>query len=106
MMRRLLILCALGATPAVAMDDLEAMTMAGNLGTVIAAESFCGLTYDQTAIANYIRANVPPDRIGFADQLQTVIMMQGYSLDKMSQSAKTAHCTSITQTAKFLGFVK
>lgn len=101
-----LAILAILATPALAMDDLELFTVSGALGGIIASETACGLTYDQDAIAAWITANVPPDRVDFAGMLQTQIMGQEYNLQGMSKSAMTAHCASIAQTAKHYGFIK
>lgn len=94
------------ASPIYAMDDMEALQLASSLGSIISSEEFCGLSYDQTAIAAYIGENVPPERMDFASNLQVNIMGNEYLLAQMSASAKTAHCASIQQTAKHFGFTK
>lgn len=94
------------ASPALALDDMEAMQLSNAVGSVLGSEEFCGLAYDQDAIAAYIASNVPPERMDFASLLQTNIMGQKYMQDQMSKSEKTAHCASISQTAKHFGFLK
>lgn len=96
--------CAIAATAA-AMDDLEAITIAGSLGSVIAAENACGLTFDQSAISAYITETVPPDRMDFASLLQTQVLGQEAMLTDMTESGLTAHCTAITQSARHFGFI-
>lgn len=99
------ILTALVAMPAAA-DDLTMMMRASELATVIAAEEFCGLSYDQPAIQEWIARNVPPEDMGFSNMLTTSVMGAEFQQKNMSASAKTAHCASITQTARHYGFVK
>jgi hypothetical protein len=99
-----LLLCL--ATPAAAMNDMEEMQAASTLGSLLASEKPCKLTYDQTAVAAWITANIPPERIGFASQLQMMTMGQGMFVDGLTGSGLTAHCTSVAQSARHLGFTK
>lgn len=94
------------AAPAFALSDLEAMKLSGDLGSVLASEEACGLSYNQDAIAAFIAKEVPPERMDFANQLNTAVMGGTYWIKKMTQSQKTAHCASITQTARHYGFIK
>lgn len=87
-------------------DDLTTMMRAGELGTVLAAEEFCGLTYDQAAIQVWITANVDPAAMNFASMLSTSTMGSEFSQKDMSASAKTAHCAAVAQTAIHYGFTK
>jgi hypothetical protein len=61
----------------------------------------------QDAIAAYVIANVPPDDLGFAGILNTMIQgTEGSNANSnMTPSAKTAFCTSVTQSAKHWGFI-
>jgi hypothetical protein len=105
-MKYLIVSAALCASPAAAMDDLEAMSLAVSLGSVIASEETCGLNYDQAAIADFIRSSVPADRMDFASQMNLQVMGAGAMLTTMTQSQKTAHCAAIDQTARHFGFQK
>ena len=96
---------ALAASPALALDDLQALTLANSLGTLIASEAACGLTYDQTAISRFITERVPPERMDFASQLQLQTMGIEFQLQGMSPSALTAHCAAVTQSARREGFI-
>lgn len=87
-------------------DDLAMMMRAQELSSVIAAEEFCGLNYDQPAIEAWIAANVPPEDMAFSNMLTSGIMGAEFQQKQMSTSAKTAHCAAIAQTAKHYGFVK
>lgn len=81
------------------------MQLANELGTVIASEEACGLTFDQAAIAAFIDERVPDDDMGFPSMLQTMIAGTEFQLRDMSESAKTAHCTQIRRVARRHGFV-
>ena len=76
------------------------------LGTVIAAEKFCGFDYDQKAIENYIEKNVPASDMNFPSTLQLMVDGTAYNHQNMSKSAKTAHCFGIKRTAKHYKFIK
>lgn len=106
-MRKVLaISAALTAAPLYAMGDLEMMTKANELGSVLASEQICGLSYDQAAIAAWIEGNIPPDAMGFASNLSLQTQGAAYMLNSLSPSARTAHCAAISQTARHYGFVK
>jgi len=82
------------------------METANNLGSVIAAEKFCGLKYDQEAISKFIQANVKDTDIGFASTLSSMVNNHKFIQESMSKSQKTAHCHQISRVAKRFGFVK
>ncbi|MDU8362827.1 hypothetical protein, partial [Pseudomonas syringae group sp. J309-1] len=77
-----------------------------NVGSVLAAEEFCGLNYDQPAIAAYIEKNVPADDMTFASSLNMQVIGVKAFQKEMSASQKTAHCTQIARVAKSYGFTK
>lgn len=90
----------LSASSAMADSTQTAM----NLGSVLAAETACGLTYDQAAIAAFIEKNVKADDLGFPSTLQLMTRGAEYNLEGMSPSEVTAHCTQIRRLAKSYGF--
>lgn len=94
------------AWPVAAMTDLEAYQLSSDLGTLLAAEELCELTFDEQAVAAYISETVPAERIDFAAKLQGMTAMSRLSLDNLSPSGKAAHCAAVTKSAKHLGFVK
>lgn len=105
---RLLIMAAalaFGASSATALD-MKSTEAATNLGAVLAAEAFCGLSYDQAAIQAWIEANVPADAMDFPSTLSMMTSGSEFQQNEMSGSAKTAHCSAIARTAKHYGFVK
>lgn len=97
---------ALTVAPAAAQSDLETMTLASNLGTVLGSEQFCGLTYDQGAIGRFIDERAPAGDMGFASFLQMSTSTQSFSNNEMSESARTAHCRAVANTARHYGFIE
>lgn len=93
-------------TERVRAQSLETMQLAIDLGAVIAAETFCGLTFDQLSVAAFIEKKVKPNDMSFPTTLQTVIEGSKFQHQSMSPSAKTAHCTQIKRIAETYGFVK
>lgn len=77
----------------------ERLQLANNLGTVIAPEAYCGLSYDQTAVAAYIEKNVKPGDMAFPSSLQMMIQGAKFRQESMSSTAKTAHCAQIKRIA-------
>lgn len=101
----LLLLSALAASSATA-QDFKSMQLAHELGSVLASEDACSLSYDQAAIAAFIEKRVRADDMAFSGQLSLQTSGIGYQLKNMSTSAKTAHCTQIGRVAKSYGFIK
>lgn len=112
-MRTAILLLAALSLPAAAQEDplakLQAdarvLGLASELAVVLGSETFCGLTFDQPAIAAWIAANVPPDRLDFAPQLQLMTMGQAGLQQGMTPSGTTAHCAAVTQSARHYGFI-
>ena len=106
-MYKILFAAALAATPtSVFAQGLESMTMASELGSVLASEEACGLTFDQDAIAAFIENKVAADDMGFVSTLNMMTEGQKYRLEDMSASSKTAHCTQIKRVAISFGFIR
>lgn len=103
-MRSILTAAALAmVTPAAAADS--SMETAMQLGTVIAAEEPCGLSYDQAAIEAFIDKKVKATDLDFASSLEMVTSGQAFQIKKMSKSALTAHCAQIRRAAKAYKFI-
>lgn len=98
-------IAALGASPAVAQDPLASMMRASELGSVLASEEICGLTYKQDAIEAWVEDNVPPDDISFASTLDTAVMGGKFGYKDQTKSERAAHCAAIRKTAKHYGFI-
>lgn len=90
----------LGTSQAVSANE------ARDLGHLLAAESFCELSYDQEAVQGWIDANVDPSNLSFPGDLSSYREVAVYSLEDLAGSAKTAHCHAIQRTARHLGFIK
>jgi hypothetical protein len=107
-MKRVLLLglAAMSATSATAQTkQLKSMNLALELGSVLAAEEACGLTYDQSAIERFIDKNVPADDMSFPSSLSMMTSGSAVQLEEMTASAKTAHCSQIRRIAKSYGFI-
>lgn len=106
-MYRTILMAALAAVSGpVAAQGLDSMNVAVELGTVLASEEACGLSFNQEAIAAFIEANVAADDMSFASTLGMMTGGKKYEIDEMSASSKTAHCTQIKRVAatyKFIG---
>ena len=83
----------------------DTFQLAQSLGDVLASEQFCGLKYDQAAIATFIKDRVPANDLEFTGNLKGATSLATYSLKNMSQSEKTAHCTQIRRVAASYKFI-
>lgn len=104
-MRHLLVTVALVAAGPALAQGLDVMQMAQGLGTVLASEEACGLSYDQPAIGDWIARHVPPEDMQFPASLDLMTKGMARSLSSMTPSQKTAHCAAVTQTARRYGFI-
>lgn len=104
-MRNVLVIAALFAAPAQA-QDLEVMTLANALGSVLASEEPCGLAYDADAIRALIAEQVPPGALDFAAQLGGFTTAATYGIEAQTPSQRIAHCAAIELTAREYGFLK
>lgn len=93
------------ASPALAWNDLERMTAAQAIGSVLASEEFCELAYNHAAIAAHIENSVPADDMQFAGMLQLMTDGSRFELEGMSGSQKAAHCTQTRRVAASFGFI-
>lgn len=105
-----LILAATAATLApltlpAAASSIDSMQTAIELGSVLASEEVCSLTFDQAAIERFIEAKVAADDMAFASTLQTMTEGNRYQIGSMSDSARTAHCSQIRRVARANGFI-
>jgi transcriptional antiterminator Rof (Rho-off) len=105
---KLIVLIAAGSGMALAAhaQDLKSMQLANELGSVLASEESCGLSYDQVAIRTFIEKHVRADDMSFANTLNVMTQGAQFQLKGMSASAKTAHCTQISRVARTYGFTK
>lgn len=100
----LALVLSLASPLAVAREN--SMTLAMNLGDVLASESYCSLSYDQSAILAFIARNVEASDMGFTSTLSMMTMGKTAELSDMSASSKVAHCAQIARVAHANGFVR
>lgn len=87
-------------------QDMEALQVAMNLGNVIGSEEFCGLTYKQAAIEDFIAKSVDEGDMSFNSTLEMAVGSQRIQNKEMTASQKTAHCAQIRRVAKKHGFTE
>jgi len=97
---------ALGLVTPCAADERQSAALAEQLGGVIAAEEFCGLAYDQAAIAAFIEQKVAADDMAFPKWLGVFTSSAGRDQERMSASAKTAHCVQMRRIAIAYRFIR
>ena len=83
----------------------DSTDVALQLGTVLASETFCNLSYNHEAIDAYVQKNVSADDMGFPSMLDMMTQGSEIQLRDMSSSSKAAHCTQMRRIAKSYGFV-
>lgn len=87
-------------------QSMDSMKIANDLGTILAAEKFCGFTYNQDAIGNWIDENTDPSDMGFSSSLNMMTEGSAFMQNDMSESSKTAHCRSVERAARHFGFIE
>lgn len=103
---KMLLTCALFLPTIAEAQSMESMTLAKDLGSLLAAEDYCGLKYDPAAIQAFIDEKADPSDMGFASNLQAMTSAQEFSLEAQGEAAKVAHCHAIERSAKHFGFIK
>lgn len=106
MLRNIIIYLILISNPVAAQSSFESMEKANNLGTVLGSEDFCGIEFNQVAIAKWIAENVSADDMAFPSTLSMMIDGTSYEFDSYSASRKTAHCAQIRRISKSYGFIE
>ena len=84
----------------------ESMDVAMQLGSILAAESVCGLTFDQGAIRAYIEKKVKADDMQFPSMLQLMTKGSEVQDQDLAPSAKAALCAQTVRVARSYGFTK
>lgn len=80
--------------------------VADQLGTILASEKACGLTFDWDAIQAYVVKHVDANDMEFAISLNTSTDGTAAILERSSASYLAAHCAQIRRVAKQNGFIK
>ena len=81
---------ALGGVSSARAEDYSSSHIANELGTVIASEEACGLTFDQSAIERFINEHVKADDMSFPSTLQMMTAGTKFQIENMSKSSLTA----------------
>lgn len=87
-------------------QNFQSMQGATELGTILAAEDLCGLTFDQGAVSTWIDENTNPSDMSFPGTLQMMVDGSTFQNSGMPVSALTAHCRSVERTARHFGFIE
>lgn len=104
-----IILCVVNIAQASGeMSEKERNQFLRDMANIVAAESFCHLSYDNQAISDYISAKIPPTDMAFGDDFRretynTKMVLQETAKE---QSARTIYCTAEIRAAHQLGFIK
>ena len=109
MRRRLLASVAAGMLALLASAQaasLDGITVANELGAVLAAERPCHLSYDTAAVEQYIATHVDEGDMGFSSMLQMMTEGQRYQMQSMTPATMTAFCAQTARVAKFNGFIR
>lgn len=105
-MRSLLIALVLALPTVAGAQSMETMNVATSLGSILASEQKCGLSYSQPAIEAFIEKNVPADDMSFPSTLNMMTRGSEVQMRDMSPSALTAHCSQIKRVARSYGFTE
>ena len=87
-------------------QSMGSMQKATELGSILASEEFCGLSYNQDAIGSWIDEHTDPSNMGFTSTLNMMTEGSKFQMKGMSESSKTAHCRSVARTARHFGFIE
>ena len=101
-MRYLILIGLLFTTPAMA-DSRQAVA---TIGSLIAAERFCGLKYDDDMITVWVDDRVHHSDRSFFAKLDTAIVQNERRQYAMSGAARQAHCSNVFAAANHYGFLE
>lgn len=85
--------------------DFDLFAVSEGLGSLIASEEPCGLTFSHDAVGRWIEANVPADNIDFPNFLDRAIEGHKMAIADLSATALVARCAQIARAAKSHGFI-
>jgi hypothetical protein len=86
-------------------SDLDSMTLAEQLGTILAAEEPCHLTYDMSAIKKYVAATVRENDMSFGSLLEMMVQGEAIAIRDMTPATLAALCAQTERVARFNGFI-
>jgi hypothetical protein len=101
----LLTLC-LAAVSQTFSASADSTSTASALGNLLASESFCDMTYNQSAIAAYIEREVAADDMRFNGMLSLMTSGHEIGLQELSPAGRIAHCTQARRVARSHNFIE
>lgn len=90
------------------MSEKERNQFLRDMANIVAAESFCHLSYDNQAISDYIASKIPATDMSFGNDLRHEVYFTKNALQETLKegSARTMYCTAEIRAAHQLGFIK
>lgn len=90
------------------MSEKERNQFMRDMANIVAAESFCHLSYDNQAVSDYIAAKIPTADMAFGNDLRREVYNTKMVLQETlkEDSARTMYCTAEIRAAYQLGFIK
>lgn len=90
------------------MSEKERNQFLRDMANIVAAESFCNLSYDNQAISDYIASKIPATDMSFGNDFRRETYNAKMLLQETAkeQSARTIYCTAEIRVAYQLGFIK
>lgn len=104
-----IILCVVNIAQASGeMSEKERNQFLRDMANIVAAESFCHLSYDNQAVSDYIAAKIPTADMAFGNDLRREVYNTKMALQETlkEDSARTMYCTAEIRAAYQLGFIK
>ena len=104
-----IVLCVVSITQASAqMSEKERNQFLRDMANIVAAESFCHLSYDNQAISDYIASKITSADMAFGDDFRSEVYNTKMLLQETlkEDSARTMYCTAEIRAAHQLGFIK
>lgn len=104
-----IILCVVNITQASGeISEKERNQFLRDMANIVAAESFCHLSYNNQAISDYIASKIPPTDMSFGNDLRREVYNTKLVLQETlkEDSARTMYCTAEIRAAYQLGFIK
>ena len=104
-----IILCVVNIAQASGeMGEKERNQFLRDMANIVAAESFCHLSYDNQAVSDYIAAKIPTADMAFGNDLRREVYNTKMALQETlkENSARTMYCTAEIRAAYQLGFIR
>ncbi|MFA9231849.1 MAG: hypothetical protein ACEQSU_14060 [Microgenomates group bacterium] len=103
-MRLAIAILIASAIPAYAYQDITKAAV--ELGSVLGSETACAFKVNDAAVAAYIKTNVDPAEMHFANSLYMMSGGTAGQISLMTPSALAAHCMAIKASAGHYGLIE